>query len=828
MFRLNDDRGRYIVGFNQGGVYLERENPWENFAGILASSPASYNLNQWYTLKIDVNLRTITVSVDGGQVLSYNDNSLSVIWNGTIGLEAVGPDELRVRFDDVKVTGVEQTADTWVKTGGPIGGLGYDVRYASNDLQVMYVTDNYSGVNKSNDGGNNWFATNRGIIGRAGSSGDAVPVFSLTVDPNNYNNVWAGLKDAKGAYKTTTAGGYWQQVTPDAIVLPEAEFAFRGFTIQQGNSNVVYAAGEIVMHNIGHTFDKIRGKVFKTSDAGVSWDLLWDGDNLARYIIVDPDDSQTLYVSLGIFDREAYDSDCRQIPPKQGTGGVIRSKDGGTKWEYLGENLGVYKGLTDMYVGSLVMNPKDPKILLAGAGNVACSRYWQGSTLVNTGGVFRTEDGGDSWQKTLPNDIITSVEFAPSDPQIAYAGGQTMFYRSQDGGKTWNKVAGGTGSWGPPGVVAGFPIDILVSPSDPYTLYVNNYGGGNIKSTDGGVTWSVASKGYTGALMFSAAIHPENNAMVYAAARSGAFRSTDGGSTWAGLSYPPATIDEMYSIALNPDQPNVILTAPVRNGKMFRSIDGGFSWTEVYKLAQVNAGDINTEHGFRSIAFAPSNGEIVYAGSCRVHVKLDAGVKDSFGVYKSVNGGLNWGAANNTQTEDECITDLVIHPNNPNIVYAATAANGLYKTIDGGVSWTPLASLSVSDVRSVAIDPTQPNIVYAGAQNGVVHRSPDAGSTWQSMAAGMDPNDSIWALQVDPLDTSVVWAGSIKTGVYRWDASQGVWLHVNAGLRTRAVTDLAISSDGEVLYATTWGEGVFRLGEVVINNYLVYLPLAIR
>jgi len=341
MFRLNDDRGRYFVGFNQGSVYLERENPWGSFAGMLKTAPGAYNLDQWYTLSVNANLRDITISVDGGQVLSYTDNFITTIWSGTVGLEVVGPEGHRVRFDDIAVTGSLPPDDQWVKTGGPIGGLGYDVRYGSADLQVMFVTDNYSGVNKSNDGGSNWFATNRGITGRSGSSGDAIPIFTLNVDPNNYNNIWAGLKDAKGAYKSTNAGGVWEEVTPGAAVLPEPEFVFRGFTVLDGNSDVVFAAGEIPQHNTGHTFDKILGKVFKSSDGGQTWDLLWDGKNLARYVILHPDypANKTIYVSLGIFDREAYDSDCRKVPPVQGTGGVLRSTDGGV-WSHNGNMSG--------------------------------------------------------------------------------------------------------------------------------------------------------------------------------------------------------------------------------------------------------------------------------------------------------------------------------------------------------------------------------------------------------------------------------------------------------------------------------------------------------
>jgi photosystem II stability/assembly factor-like uncharacterized protein len=830
MIRLNDNRGRYIVGFNQGEVYLERENPWGNFAGGLANAPGPYDLNRWYTLSVNADMRDITVSVDGSQVLSYKDtSSTSIIWSGTVGLEVVGPDGLKARFDDVTVTGSLPPDDLWIKTGGPIGGLGYDVRYGSADQQVMYVTDNYSGVNKSNNGGVSWFATNRGITGRAGTSGDAIPVFTLNMDPNSDNNVWAGLKDAKGAYKSTTAGQLWEEVTPDATVLPEAEFVFRGFAVEEGNSNLVYAAGELPMHNIGKSFDKVRGRVYKTVDGGAHWDQLWDGDNLARYVIVHPNNPQIIYVSLGIFDRESHTSDCKQSPPVPGFGGVLRTKNGSPPFEVLGAS----QGLTDPYVGSLVMHPTDPDILLAGTGNVSCSRYWDGMKWVVSSGVFRTTNGGDDWNKTLADDLITAVEFAPSDPRIAYAGGQTKFYRSEDGGETWKLVAGASFPWGPPGVVAGWPIDILVSPTDPNTLFVNNYGGGNVKSTDGGITWTLASQGYTGALMFDVEVHPLNNATVYATARSGTFHSSNGGSSWRGLAYPPALFDESYAVALNPHDPQVVLSGPVRSGALYRSSDGGSSWTKVYQLAGAVSGDPNAQHGFKRFAFAPvntGNQVVVYAGSCRDHVRLQEGVKTSFGVFKSTDGGVTWFEANDSDTQDECINDLAVHPTNPDIVYAATAASGLFKTSDGGSSWTPLTGLSVPDVRSVAIKPDQPNVIYAGAQNGVVYRSTNEGTNWGNMDAGMDPNEAIWSLEVDPVNTEVVWAGSNRTGVYRWDASQGLWMHVNAGLRTRAVTDLAISSDGEVLYATTWGEGVFRLGEVVIpaSDHSVFIPLALR
>src|SRR3989338_6124806 len=83
---------------------------------------------------------------------------------------------------------------SWTKTGGPIGGLGYDIRINPDDQTIMFVTDNWSGVNKSTNAGSTWNTTNTGITVTAGSTNDAVPIFSLTMDPNNSNRLWAGTQ----------------------------------------------------------------------------------------------------------------------------------------------------------------------------------------------------------------------------------------------------------------------------------------------------------------------------------------------------------------------------------------------------------------------------------------------------------------------------------------------------------------------------------------------------------------------------------------------------------------------------------------------------------
>lgn len=714
----------------------------------------------------------------------------------------------------------------WVKTGGPVGGLGYDVRYRADDSRsqnIMYVTDNYSGVNISNDGGRTWFAGNQGISARTGPSRDAIPVFSLTVDPNQPNSVWAGLKDVSSAYKSVDGGQTWSEVPPKPNtfpqVHPERPFVFRGFTIQPGNSDVVYAAGEVPQNDVGEAFDRVRGRVYRSNDGGMSWHILWEGENLARYVIIHPDNYDVLYVSTGIFDREAANSHCKgcsaeEISQTQHLGcrggvGVVKSKDRGKTWR----TLGIEQGLTDLYVGSLVMHPANPNVLLAGSGNNSCSDHWLGGKFRSTGGVFLSEDGGESWTKTLSNQTITAVEFAPSSPNIAYASGRARFHRSTDGGRSWKPVGRTNQPWGPPGVISGFPIDILVDPDDPNTLFVNNYGGGNVKSTNGGQTWSLASQGYTGALMFDVEMHPSNSSIVYAAARSGLFRSNDGGRSWTGLSNPPAEFPESYSVALHPDHPNIVLASQELGGRLYRSTTGGKSWEEVFRLPMSKGS--SGMYGFKRIVFAPSAKHIVYAASCRSNNHV---IKNptAFGVYVSDKSGKkkSWVRTKGAELANKAINDLAVHPNNHKVVWAATVSSGLWRTKDGGASWHGMNGLPPDDIRAVALDPKKPDQVYVGARNAGVYRGVPGGSgawSWHKMAAGMDPNDSVYSIVVDPTQPSRVWAGSERSGVRYWDSVEQQWIALNRGLEMKSVFDLDISNDGKVLYAATHGGGVYRL-----------------
>jgi photosystem II stability/assembly factor-like uncharacterized protein len=693
---------------------------------------------------------------------------------------------------------------TWTKLGGPQGGLGYDIRMRPDNPDIMFVTDAWAGVHRSADGGLNWININEGITTRAGPSGDAVPVFCTAIDPNNHDIVWVGTQNARGIYRSEDGGNTWEKRT--AGIVEDTGITIRGIAVEPGNSNVVYAAAEISSFHwagrniLGREFDLTKGVVYKTTDGGERWDAIWRGDNLARYVWIDPRDTDVIYVSTGIFDREAANSDPAANTP--GGVGILKSTDGGKTW------FQVNNGLDNLYIGTLFMHPENPDILLAGAGNNA---YRDG------GGIYLTVDSGEHWEH-MDGRHITSVEFAAGNPDVAYASsGEDKFYRSDDGGYIWQAYQrpGGKG-WGPEGIRPGFPIDFQVDPRDVNRIFVNNYGGGNLLSEDGGQTWRSASKGYTGAQLHDIVVAPNAPALVYTIGRSGPFRSVNGGGDWQGIAFPPAMFAEWNAVAMNPENPWEVLIADEFEGSLLRSRDGGDTWALVFQHPLAKGGGPSNRYGFKAIAYAPSDPQVVYAGmrKGRRSINGDFPPEPSFGVYRSTDGGLTWHERNDSHTASRNINVLIVDPRDPNTVYAATFKGGVFKSIDGGKSWQPISQgLRILDVRALVIDPQNPEVLYAGVENGGVYKSVNGGEHWQRSSNGLDPQAAIRAIVVDPADPTTLYAADFRTGVYHSENGGQLWTRINEGLSTRAVKALAVSSDGKVVYAATEGEGVFRLGE---------------
>lgn len=800
----NGDNQRYFISITEGQIHLGKQNG-EDYddlsvvdAGIIAGN--------WYTLKIVLENSNIEIYIGGSLLIDYTDSDGPCTF-GTVSIESSTDNQ--VDFDNLYIKGdklIQST--TWQKTGGPSGGLGYDVRYHPGNPKVMFVTDNPSGINKSYDGGKTWVQRNDGVSSRVGLTADGIPVFCLTIDSNNPNTVWAGTQNNRGIFKSTDGGETWEK--KDAGVTEWNEITFRGFGIDPNNSNVVYAGAEITTGVRGYEFDKAKGKIYKTSDGGETWTNVWQGDSLVRFVHVNPENSNVVYASTGIFDREAYND----------VGlGVLKSTNAGSTWTQINN------GLTNLFVGFLEMHPNNPDILFAATGMNQQSQYGYAK-----GGLFKTEDGGQNWRQVILVDSLQSVVISQSNPAIVYAAGYMVFYRSEDGGETWLDLS----PWGPPGIFTGQPIGLVVSPENPMVVFANNYNGGNFKSEDGGKTWINSSNGYTGADLRMIKVDPGNARKVYCVGRSGTFRSSDGGDTWTGLNYDPLTGNEDVAVSLHPTNSNVILVTKEGYGKIFESSDGGSSWRLLYQYP--DSYNSTNWHTFKTIKYSPSNPSIIYAGMRKVE---NIGVIDpvdapSHGMFKSADGGQTWNQINTglEATYRKSINEILIHPDDPNVVYIATYKNGIWKTTNGGELWICKTTGfgEITDVRALAMHPDNRNVILAGTRENGLWRTTDAGEIWENISAGMSSNAAILSIVFDPTDSQIIYAADLTSGVYISKDEGQTWYVMNDGLTTRAVTSLDISSDGSILYAATSGGGVFRLGLpaclAIGNNLSLPIPCA--
>jgi photosystem II stability/assembly factor-like uncharacterized protein len=699
-------------------------------------------------------------------------------------------------------------AGEWVRLYGPPGGLGYDIRMRPDNPDVMYVTDANSGLHVSVDGGRTWRASNSGVA--AGSTGE-YKIFCVTIDPHDYDVVWIGTQDTGHIYRSSDGGATWE-LRDEGLAFDDQLRSVRGITIDPNDPPVVYAALEVLVYawqggRIGGW--PSGGEVYKSIDGGLHWQLIWSGDSLARYVWIDPRNSDRVYVSTGIFDRDAANSNIEA--GDYGGVGILRSDDGGRTWTVLDER----NGLGGRFIPSLFMHPEDPETLLAAVTYPAQAE-----------GAYVTHDGGDTWTQALARDPwqgMDAVEISTADPNIWYAAAENVIYRSEDAGQTWEHYFMGTADRG-----GGVAIDLQADPRDPMRLFVNAYGGGNFVTTNGGETWVDASQGYTGSFNPGLAVAPGTGWTVLAGSNTGAFRSTDGGQTWVGLGMGSMTRLFVSILLLPAEQtggPQPILASD-NNGTVWLSTDDGATW-EHTPLVGEEAAMIQTAR----LAAAPSDPRIIYAGFVYARA-LESNIRfaniPSFGLYRSTDAGRTWQVIPAVSFADAGILALAVSPDDPEMVYAATGA-GVYLSRDGGDTWRHLDALETSVfaiaepasaeegliVEDIVMDPFDAQRLLAAVMDAGVYRSEDGGETWTQASAGLDPNEPVYDLVADPNRAGVFYVSSWQSGVFATTDHGGSWQLLADGLDFFGMRALALSEDGTVLYAGTRGGGVFRLGTPV-------------
>ena len=428
---------------------------------------------------------------------------------------------------------------------------------------------------------------------------------------------------------------------------------------------------------------------------------------------------------------------------------ALQARDNRSSWEYAGAtNVG--GRVTDVEILK-----SNPNVYYAGAAS---------------GGVFKSENAGGSWQPLFDSQLALSIgdiAIAPADEEIIYvgtgepnAGGGSIaydgngVYRSDNSGDTWSHL--GLEDIGSVG-------KIIVHPENPDIAYVAAMGHlftcgsdrGLYRTIDGGQQWEKVLFINDSTGIIDLAMHPTNPEIIYAAAwqrvrtayrrayggpSSGIYKSQDGGNTWQKLMSGLPEAAGRIGITISPVDPDILyaLYEDESNGYLkgiFRSNNNGNTW-ETRSLAGID--DPPYSYWFGKIIADPIDTNTVYLTS------LD--------LYKSTNGGMIWNDILTNMHLDQ--HSVAFDPENPDIILVGNDG-GVYRSGDSEFDdATHLNTLPITQFYSCEIDRSFPDRLYGGAQdNGTVRTTTGSTNDWRNIY----PGDGFRVL-VDPVENSYVYA----------------------------------------------------------------------
>jgi photosystem II stability/assembly factor-like uncharacterized protein len=462
---------------------------------------------------------------------------------------------------------------------------------------------------------------------------------------------------------------------------------------------------------------------------------------------------------------------------------VYRSEDGGETWRPAGNAL-PYGEITALYYDS----PSAQLYAgLLGGGDVADRPQ----------GLFRSGDGGSSWQKVElgpPHRRIEVLAIRRSkDGAALFVGAletarypRSYVYRSDDNGATWQEFSALEYEQ-----YAGSTLtDLVLDPQDHERLYIPTYGGLSY-SVDGARTWRQAqlppcSPGPRQMLTvsdapFGARLYLTCSEINDGQSRTRLLRSDDGGVTWriVHLQYLPGRASALA--LLTPGSTTLLL---VTDRAVYRSTDGGQTWRTPAQALDIV--------GATSLLARAELGARLYAAT-------------GHGLYVSTDAGEHWALSSAGLPPNGHITALAQPSEDSTTLYSAlqwASAEAtqwlvsVQRSDDDGQSWRTLATGPWGDALSVAVHPQQPDHLYVATSQGLVWTR-DGGQTWQESSLAGHP---VQALAFDPGDAMRIFAGTYSGGVYV-SADGGLsWAAI--GLDSFNINDLAVGAAGEVYAAT--------------------------
>jgi photosystem II stability/assembly factor-like uncharacterized protein len=529
------------------------------------------------------------------------------------------------------------------------------------------------------------------------------------------------------------------------------------------------------------------GGVWKTTNAGQDWHNISDGEfNVASIgaIDVSNSDPSVLYVGTG--------SACMRGNIQTGRG-VYKSTDGGNSWSFVGlPEAGL--------IGDLVVHPENPQVAYVAAVGHPFSDNEQR-------GVFRTTDGGDTWEKVLymsDSTGVVDIALNPQNPREIYAGlwpaqrkPWTMISGSQEGGifKTmnggddWTRLKGGL----PQSVVG--KTSITVSPAKPSRVWAlveaPEPKGGLYRSDDRGKTWTQVNdnRQHLQRAWYYTHIyaHPTDPNTVYSL-NTRFYESTDGGETFESYDVPHGDEHDLWISPKNPDR--MVLG---NDGGAQVTVDGAETWStyfnqptaEMYsvtvddqfpyrvygpqqdnstiRLPSWSEGEIHPKTNWTAVggcetgpvALHPDRPWLLYSGCYGGHLsRWNGKTKQSRNVM--VYPQLQLGQAPRTLRERfQWNAPIEVSPHDPDVVYHAS--HRIWRSTDRGMSWTRVSKNLTTDTKA--------------------HQD-FAGEPVTKDNTGVEVFNTVFSLQVSPHSAETLWAGTDDGRVWLSQDKGGNWTEV--------------------------------------------------
>ena len=528
------------------------------------------------------------------------------------------------------------------------------------------------------------------------------------------------------------------------------------------------------------------GGVLKSTDNGSTWTNLFAGVPVITVgdIAIDPTNPQVVYCGTG----EANSSSFSFLG-----NGMYKSTDAGATWQHTGlEN--------SAYIARVIVDYSNPQRLFA----AACGNLF---TTGDQRGIYRTNDGGQTWQRVLfVNDSTSGIDVVqhPTNPQILYAamwervrgltyrrsfGDGSGIWKSTDGGTTWSEMTTGL----PTGANVG-RIGISIAKSNPNVLYafydMDNYEVGVYKSVNGGQSWTRTNDGnlagmnsnfgwYFGQIR----VDPANENRVFVMGVD-IFRTDDGGSSWNDISTWSIHVD--HHAMIFDEANNRIIEG--NDGGLYTSTDHGTSWDKINNLplAQFYAIDID------------------YLNPARIY----GGTQDNNTIRTLTGGTSDWSPI---LGGDGMFT--LVDYTNPNTIYAEYQWGNLSRSDDGGFTMTPIAAPVLGDRMNwsapLAMHPVNPGTLYFGSYR--VWKTTNKGATWQAISPDLTGGINqyfytLTTIAISNIDPSIVVTGSGDGKVYVSTNDGQTWQNISAGLPNRWITRVATDPfNAQTIYATISG-----------------------